>query len=108
MVNKENKNYITYILVGLLVVAAFAVGSLYTKVKMLEKGATTTPAANNQQTQAPNQPPPAKPVVEIAQVREAFKKSILKFGDANKKLVILEVADPSCPFCSGCRKKWRA
>lgn len=100
MAEKESKNPIIYILVGLLVVAAFAVGSLYTKVKMLEKGATAIPAANNQQAQAPNQPPPAKPTVEISQVREAFKKSILKFGDANKKLVLLEIADPSCPFCS--------
>lgn len=99
MVNKENKNYITYILVGLLVVAAFAVGSLYTKVKMLEKGQTAN-TANTTTGQAQNQAQQAPPKVQLAQVKDAFSKSLIKFGDANKKLVLIEVADPSCPYCS--------
>ncbi len=102
MVNKENKNYITYILVGLLVVAAFAVGSLYTKVKMLEKGQTANTAntANTTTGQAQNPPPQAPPKLQLTQVKDAFNQSLLKFGDTNRKLVLIEVADPSCPYCS--------
>lgn len=92
---RENKNSITYILVGLLVVAAFVIGSLYTRVKTLEKkttaDSTTTPATQGQQ--------PAATEVTIDQVKEAFDKSLVKFGDGKNKLVFIEVSDPSCPYC---------
>lgn len=55
--------------------------------------AQPSPAAQQQQ-QAPQQPK-----ATIEQVKEVFNKSQIKFGDANKKLVIIEAADPSCPFC---------
>ncbi|MEK7083698.1 MAG: thioredoxin domain-containing protein, partial [Patescibacteria group bacterium] len=29
----------------------------------------------------------------------AFNKSLIKFGDVKKKIVFIEVADPSCPYC---------
>lgn len=54
--------------------------------------ATPAPAAPNQ----PAQPPSAS----IDQVKDVFDKAVIKFGDANKKLVAVEVADPSCPYCS--------
>ncbi len=99
MAKAENKNYITHILVALLVVAAFALGSLYTRVKYLEKGTTSgaaTTTANTTQTAA--QPAPEQ-AVTIDQVKTAFKNSLVKFGDENKKLLLIEVADPSCPYC---------
>lgn len=43
--------------------------------------------------------PTPKPIT-LDEVKSAFSKSLLKFGEANKKLVIIEVADPSCPYCS--------
>lgn len=39
------------------------------------------------------------PAVTLSQVKDAFDKSQIKFGDTNKKLVVVEIADPSCPFC---------
>lgn len=97
MAKEEKKNYLTHILVVLLIFASFALGSLYTRVKYLEKGATTTATAptTNQTAAAP----PAAPVISLDRVKDAFNKSLIKFGDVNKKLILVEVADPSCPFC---------
>lgn len=98
MAKEKRKNYLTHILIVLLVAAAFALGSLYTKVKYLEKGAVTTTAtvpATNQTAAVP----PAAPVISMNLVKGAFDKSFIKFGDTNKRLVLIEVADPSCPYC---------
>lgn len=93
---EENKNYITHILVALLIVASFALGSLYTKVKYLEKNPSTTPVPTVN-PQAAQQPQTQE--VTADQLKEVFNKSLVKFGDVNKKLILVEVADPSCPFC---------
>lgn len=42
---------------------------------------------------------PQRPTVTLDQIKDAFNKSIVKFGDSNSKLVVIEVADPSCPYC---------
>lgn len=60
----------------------------------LGKSTTTTPT---QQAVAPT--PSQQPTVSLAHVKNAFDKAQIKFGDSNTKLVAIEVADPSCPFC---------
>ncbi|MFH1899526.1 MAG: hypothetical protein ABIJ82_03635, partial [Patescibacteria group bacterium] len=92
-----NNQIVQIALVIVLVVAAFVIGSLLTKVQMLEKnvgksaqGTETTTGANQQ---------PQQPKIELAQIKDAINKAAIKFGDANGKLVILEVSDPSCPYC---------
>lgn len=93
---EKTKNLTTPILIVLLVVAAFLVGSLWTKNQTLEKG-TGTPAAG-QATQAPSAQQQA-PAMTIDKIREAFNKSLVKFGKSDNKLLIVEVSDPSCPYC---------
>lgn len=78
-----------------LVVAAFFIGSLVTKVQYLEKSAKTA-AAPTPQAQAP-QPAAIQPTLD--QVKDAYTKSAIKLGDLKRKLVFLEIADPSCPYC---------
>ncbi len=59
--------------------------------------------AGTQANAAPSpvaQQAPQQATVTIAQVKDAFNKAQIKFGDASKKLVILEIADPSCPYCA--------
>ncbi len=93
MAEQTKKLNILYIvLVVALVVAAYLIGNLTAKVQYLSKGATpaaaaTTPAAA------------AAPTVTLTQIKDLFKKDIIKFGNANSKLLLVEVADPSCPFC---------
>jgi protein-disulfide isomerase len=86
----KNSNIIQYIFVALLLVAAFMLGSLYTKVQYLEAEKKNPQAA---------QPQAQAPTISLDLIKSVFKKSIVKFGDSNKKLLIVEVSDPSCPYC---------
>lgn len=81
----------------LLVVGSFLLGSLWQRVQLLEKGYTTGSTAGAVTTA--NNTQQAKPQVTFDTVKETFKKSILKFGDTSKRVVFVEVGDPSCPYC---------
>ncbi len=79
-------------LVLLLVVILFA-GYLFIKVQNLEKTVKTTgvqAAAGQQQT---------APKITLDQVKALFKKGFMYFGNTDKKILFVEVTDPSCPFC---------
>ena len=95
----------TTILFILLIICAFLIGSLWTKVTYLEKtaGTTTTQAENTNPDQAQQQPAQVK--VDLNQIKDLFKKDLIKFGDANRKVLFVEVADPSCPFCQAAAGK---
>lgn len=80
----------------LLVISSFLLGSLYTKVQYLEKGSVP---AKTTTTQQPAAQAPTQPTVTLDQIKDTFNKSFVKFGDVNKKLLLIEVADPSCPYC---------
>lgn len=88
-VHEEKKNYVTYILIGLLVVASFVIGTLYTKVQVLEKGGGS--GTNTAATPAnPSNPPRAELTI-------ANDDPIL--GDKNAKLAVYIFEDFQCPFC---------
>lgn len=85
------------ILVVLSIGLAFMVGVLWQKVSNLEKGGavagtTTTTQTNNQAAQ-----PTAN--VDINTIKGLWSKNLIKFGDANNKLLFVEIVDPSCPYC---------
>lgn len=84
----------------LLIVAAFLVGSLWTEVRYLKNGTAATPsAATTTTTTTAGAQPTAQPV-SLAQVKDLFNKgNNIKFGDANKKVLFVEISDPSCPYC---------
>ncbi|MCL5018966.1 MAG: DsbA family protein [Patescibacteria group bacterium] len=78
---------------------SFFVGILWQKVNYLESGkvagtqnATGTTAGTQKQAQD-------NPSVTIEQIKDLFKKDLIKFGDEGEKLLFVEVADPSCPYC---------
>ncbi|QQG41735.1 MAG: DsbA family protein [Candidatus Woesebacteria bacterium] len=79
------------ILVVLSIGLAFMVGVLWQKVNNLEKGGTT--AATNTEGQ-PNQP-----AVSLDTIKGLFDKNLVKFGGKDRKVLFVEVADPSCPYC---------
>jgi len=37
--------------------------------------------------------------IKINDVKKLFAKGFIHFGDASKKLLFVEISDPSCPFC---------
>ena len=84
------------ILTVALVVSAFLVGSLYTKVQMLEKGGVATQGSiNNQPLAAVAQPQaPQQPTKGVASIDD---DPVL--GDKNASVTIIEFSDYECPFC---------
>lgn len=92
-----NNNKVQLVLVVLFAAAAFMIGSLWTKVQLLEKSGGKT--AQGTGTTTDTNQPPAQPKIELGQIKDAFGKAVIKFGDANGKLVILEISDPSCSYC---------
>lgn len=82
------------ILVLLSVALAFMVGVLWQKVSSLEKGGTTATTT----TAAAGAAAPSA-TIDIETIKGLWDKDIIKFGDKNSKLLFVEVADPSCPYC---------
>lgn len=89
----------------LTVPKAILVGSLMVSISILisggvikfgSKAATKTPAAS---PAAETQQAAPQPKASLAEVKDVFNKAQVKFGDVNKKLIVIEVADPSCPYC---------
>lgn len=101
--NGKTNNPLQVVLMGLLVLAAFLVGSLWTKVKILESGTTVaknqapTGAAGQVAGETAAQPQPIKPTLD--QVKALFSKDNIVFGDASRKVLFVEFSDPSCPWC---------
>lgn len=81
----------------LLVVGSFLLGSLWQRVQFLEKGFNPGATAGTATTNATQQA--TAPKATLGMIKDTFKKSVLKFGDENKKIVFIEVGDPSCPYC---------
>lgn len=93
---KIPKSFVQILGVVVLVAGAFYVGTLKTKVDFYEKGGQALGATTAQPTV--QQAPPA-PTITLDQIKDVFKKDVIKFGDSSKKLLLVEIADPSCPYC---------
>lgn len=76
------------------VALSFMVGVLWQKVNTLEKGGTV---AANTNTAANNVPAAAE--IDMDTLKSVWKEDVIKFGGDDKKLLIVEIADPSCPYC---------
>jgi protein-disulfide isomerase len=83
-------------LVYTLVIFAFLLGMLTNKVMYLEKVANTpvpTPAAQAQPA------PAAAPSASPEQIQALFTDKNIVMGNKNSKNLVVEFADPSCPYC---------
>lgn len=76
---------------------AFVVGALWQKVSSLEKkGEVTTPKTATQEQVTPQ---PEQTKVALDQIKAFFAKDVIKFGDERRKVLFVEISDPSCPYC---------
>jgi protein-disulfide isomerase len=76
-----------------------SVGYLYGKVGTSEKGTTAIPTTAATQGTTAQQVVPTGAPLDIATIKGIFDKNVVKFGDKNRKLLVVEVTDPSCPYC---------
>lgn len=91
-------NKMQMILIGILIIAAFLIGSLYTKVQYLEKNGSSTKAATTQsdpQAAIPNQA--GQP---SGKIKEVTSEDHIR-GNKNAKITLVEYSDLECPFCKG-------
>ncbi|GIW64998.1 MAG: hypothetical protein KatS3mg092_0931 [Patescibacteria group bacterium] len=89
--NKDSTNNFKplYFLMGIILVF-----NLFLAVKVFNIEKKLTSLAT------PQQPQQQQPVeVKIDQIKKLFTNDFIHFGDKNKKLLFVEVSDPSCPFC---------
>jgi protein-disulfide isomerase len=96
--SKPSKFNINTLLVVVLIVGAYFLGSLQTKVQMLEKGAQapTEQAANgNPSDTVPAAAPPAQAAIKKP---ELTADDHIK-GNKNAKVILVEYSDMECPFC---------
>ena len=84
----------------LLVVAAFFLGALVTENRYLKAGGgpSAAPAAGAAAAAAPAAAGTAT-AVSLDTIKGLFSGKYISFGDANRKVLFVEVADPSCPYC---------
>lgn len=88
--SKSIKQFIIPALVILAIGLAFFSGTLWQKVKNLEKGTSTGKTTDTTTAGAE---------VSLDTIKGLFDKDVIKFGDAKSKLVFVEMSDPSCPYC---------
>lgn len=90
-----NKKVLPLIIV-LIAIVAFLAGRYSSTVKV-----NITNTADTKTQQVTPTTAAAKPAqtVTIDQVKGLFKDGNITFGDVNKKVLFVEVSDPSCPYC---------
>lgn len=93
---KQQENYlnylpfINYLITGILVVFSFF---LYFKFDEINKRLTKIEQLINPQQQAQQKE------LKIDEIKKLFTKDFIHFGDDKRKILIVEISDPSCPYC---------
>lgn len=95
----SKSNPLIPILVILLVIASFFIGSLWTKVSYLEKGGVPVKGSANTGATQPQQPDIYTPVkAETLSLEKVSGDEHIR-GDKNAQLTWIEYSDLECPFC---------
>lgn len=100
--NESTAQSVNTLLIVLLIVAAFLIGSLWTTVQNLQKGASLSGGTTNNQV-LPTQPsvnqPPIVSVTKSATQAPKISKTDHIRGNKNANIALVEYSDLECPFC---------
>lgn len=88
----KKSNFSQIVITVGLILAALYIGFILPDRKPKDVDKVETPVAQTPPTQE-------APTVDIEVVKKAFSDAVIKFGDTSKKVIFLEVSDPSCPYC---------
>ncbi|MGA3291542.1 MAG: thioredoxin domain-containing protein [Candidatus Microgenomates bacterium] len=89
---KNIQQFFIPVLVVIAIGLAFFAGFLFQENKSLKSGG----GAAGTTTQAT---PTAAPTASLDTIKGLFDKDLIKFGDASRKVLFVEISDPSCPYC---------
>jgi protein-disulfide isomerase len=91
------------VLIGLIVVGAFAIGLLYGKVSVYEKGAagvkTAVQTSGNNQAAAQPQAEPTEGPISPDQWNKLIAQATAVEGNKQAKVTMVEFTDYQCPYC---------
>lgn len=95
MAEKNFQDKLLPVMVIALIGAAFALGVMWGKVQVYEKGGVGTIPSGQQQAQAPEAPPE----LTDEQWQSILVDPAYAFGEADAPVTVVEFTDYQCPFC---------
>ena len=101
-VSRSSIYFVGLLLLGLTFASGYFMGKTGAVNGQTSIANTVVPVVNQAQPAQPQvqQPQqPAQPQISIDTIKALFTKDVVKFGKGDKKLLMVEVADPSCPYC---------
>ena len=96
---EDNKNNFTTNPVSILLSSFTLSVAILMHGGIIKVGNATRQAAATPAPQAAAPAAPAAPVVTLDKIKSLFNDKNLVYGKADAKNLLVEVADPSCPFC---------
>jgi protein-disulfide isomerase len=94
--NLLDNQFATYFLIGLLIIGAFIIGNLWTRVQYLQDTATNQPS-NPSVAAVPASPAPT-PKITAGDIDPITQDDFVR-GNRSSRIALIEYSDLECPFC---------